>query len=462
MGLGNLNQLFGSKLRKRHPERIWPEPKSKPVIVGANNSHESKSINRTESAWQALTRKAFEILYAGRTYEEAVNQVDPVRIAHILPFANIGGTEQATLRLAEAASRCGFENILFCPDGSEDLRRFYHRHCFLTGSYQQVEPSYHRPLPYLQAARSLACQLRRHRVRIVHCADILAAHYAALAGRLAGAFVLSQVRCQHSGISRRDQTFLLPVQKFVFVSRDTWNVFGMKISPAKGEILYDGLPEVSTGEWSPGEARTAYGLPANAPVVGMAARVHPGKDFETLITAAKTIVESVPKCKFLIAGDHERNPVHRDYYAQLKTLLRETGLDHAFLFSGFESQMSRFFAAIDIFVLSTHAEGLPLVVLEAMAQAKPTVATDVGGIGEIITNEQTGLLVAPKSPEQLTAALLSILTDRNKAEQLAGAGRERIRQNFSKHQFQTNVRHLYCGIVREQGLAGNCSPCLPT
>ncbi len=384
--------------------------------------------------------------------EKTNYQVNPVRIAHILPFANIGGTEQATLRLAEAASRCGFENLLFCPDQANDLRHFYHQHGFPTASYRQVEPSYHRPLPYLKAARALAGELRRQHIRIVHCADILAAHYAALAGRLAGAFVLSQVRCQHSMITRRDKTFLFPVQKFVFVSRDTWNVFGMKVPPAKGQVLYDGLPEIAVNEWSCVEARIAYGLPVDAPVIGMASRVHPGKDFESLISAAKTIVQAIPQCRFLIAGDYQINPIHRDYYAQLKTLLRETGLHHSFVFSGFEAQMSRFFAAIDIFVLSTHAEGLPLVILEAMMHAKPTVATEVGGIGEIITDEQTGLLVPPKSPDRLASALLSILTNPNKAETLASTGRECIRQHFSEQQFQINVKQLYCGTAKQQRL----------
>ena len=58
--------------------------------------------------------------------------MNPIRVAHILPFSNVGGTEKATLRLAEAAALVGFENILYCPEGADDLRRFYHRHCFVT------------------------------------------------------------------------------------------------------------------------------------------------------------------------------------------------------------------------------------------------------------------------------------------------------------------------------------------
>ena len=139
-----------------------------------------------------------------------------------------------------------------------------HSHGLVTCCYRQVEPSYHRPWAYLKAARRLANDLRRHHVRIVHCADILAAHYTALAGFLAGAYVVCHVRCEHSSISARDRTFLMPVKKFVFVSQDTWNKFGMKVERSRGRILYDGF----SGAWrgycgmschSPGTLRSARG-----------------------------------------------------------------------------------------------------------------------------------------------------------------------------------------------------------
>ena len=389
--------------------------------------------------------------------------MNPIRVAHILPFSNVGGTEKATLRLAEAAALVGFENILYCPEGADDLRRFYHRHCFVTGSYRQVEPSYHKPMPHLKAAVSLMRELRRHDVRIVHCADILSAHYVALAGRLAGAYVISHVRCQHSSISRRDQTFLMPVKKFIFVSQNTWDAFAINVPPSQGQVLYEGLPENTGGSaWSREEARSSYGIAPDVPVVGMASRVHPCKDFETLIHAAARIRDEFPGCTFLIAGDHEQNPVHREHFARLQGLLHETGTESNFVFAGFESDMSRFYSALDVFALSTRSEGLPLVVLEAMAHGKPVVATDVGGIREIITHDQTGMLVAPQSPAQFAGALGSVLGNLERARQLARAGCEHVRHHFSDQEFHDRVKELYCGIARQQGWIGGCAPCIST
>jgi glycosyltransferase involved in cell wall biosynthesis len=367
------------------------------------------------------------------------------------------------LRLAEAASLVGFENILYCPEGADDLRRFYHRHCFVTGSYQQVQPSYHKPKPYLRAAIKLMRELRRHDVRIVHCSDILSAHFTALAGRLAGAYVISHVRCQHGPISRRDQSFLMPVQKFIFVSRNTWDVFGMHVPECNGQVLYEGIGgETGGSAWSREEARRAYGITREGPVVGMASRVHPCKDFETLIRAAARMRDEFPNCTFLIVGDKEKNPAHREHYSQLQELLRDTGTRENFVFAGFEDDMSRFFGAVDTFALSTYAEGLPLVLLEAMAHGKPVVATNVGGIGELVTHDQTGMLVPERSPEEFAAALGSVLRSPEKARQLARSACEHVRQNFSEQQFHRQVKELYCGIARQHGWIGECAPCIST
>lgn len=384
--------------------------------------------------------------------------MNPIRVAHILPFADIGGTELATLRLADALAQSGFESILFCPEGADKLRHLYHEHCFITSSYQQVQPSYSHPLPYLGASRRLAHQLRRHNVSIVHCADVLAAHFAAAAGRLAGAYVMSHVRCQHAEISRRDRTFLLPVQRFIFVSKATWDEFGVHVPSACGEVLYDGV-SLGNRDISQGEARAKYGLQPNIPVVGMGARVHPGKDFETLIRAAKLVVDSGLDCRFLIAGDCEASTAHREHFLRLKTLLDEAGLTGRFVFAGFESDMPRFFAAIDYFVLSSHSEGLGLVVLEAMAHGKPVIATNVGGIPEIIVHEESGLLVERQSAEQLAAALTKILTDESLARKLSDGGRRNVLENFSEQKFHDNVMNLYCRIARQRGLVGNDPPC---
>jgi glycosyltransferase involved in cell wall biosynthesis len=144
---------------------------------------------------------------------------------------------------------------------------------------------------------------------------------------------------------------------------------------------------------------------------------------------------------------------------KLRALLDETRMTPRFIFAGFESDMPRFFAAIDYFVLSTLSEGMGLVVLEAMAYGKPVIATNVGGIPEVIVDGESGLLIERQSVEQLTAALTKLLTDESVARALSSGGRRNVLENFSEQKFHDNVMNLYCRIARQRGLAGNDPPC---
>jgi glycosyltransferase involved in cell wall biosynthesis len=389
--------------------------------------------------------------------------MNPIRIAHVLPWSNIGGTELGTLRLAEAAASCGFENILYCPIGSDPLRSMLHSHGLATCCYEQVEPSYRHPLPYLRAARHLAHEFRRHHIRIVHCADILAAHYTAFAGRLAGAYVLSHVRCQHSTVTPRDRTFLKPVQKFIFVSQDTWNTFGMKVPPSCGEVIYDGFSGPDTAATlSQAEARERYDLPKDAFVIGMASRVHPCKDFETLIEAAQILIARFPDCQVLIVGDYTNVPAHREHYQHLQAMLREKAIQDHFVFAGFESDMTSFFSAIDVCALSTHAEGFPLAIIEAMHYGKPVVATRVGGIPEAISHEETGYSIPPRSPQEFADALIRLHADADLYSKMSAAARQRMQDLFSADQFHNRVKSLYCSIAKQSHMMGEEPSCLPT
>jgi glycosyltransferase involved in cell wall biosynthesis len=104
-------------------------------------------------------------------------------------------------------------------------------------------------------------------------------------------------------------------------------------------------------------------------------------------------------------------------------------------------------AALDIFVLSTHFEGFPMVLLEAMADGRPVAATAVDGIPEIITHEQTGLLNPLKDHEQLAANLKRLLDDPPFAARLAATGKELISSRFSCGRYMENVGTLYRSLI---------------
>ena len=365
-------------------------------------------------------------------------------VAHFMPWTGVGGTEHATLRIAAAVREAGWRSIAFCRDDSPEVHAFFEAAGVETIPYRHTELSFRRPVPFLRHTRALAAQFRQLGVGLLHCADLDGGVEAALAGRMAGLRVLCHVRNPSPELVRRDRLLLSAVSTFVFVSRDTWKTFALGVTPARGRVLYDGMPADDTPAPETGaEVRRELGLAPGARVVGMTARVAPQKDYVTLARAAVRVREVVPDVRFVIVGDHSGHAVHREHYALVRAELERLGVLDAFLFTGFRSDVPRVMRAFDVFVLSTNFEGLPLVVLEAMAMGLPVVATAVNGIPEVIDSDDVGLLAAHEDDVTLARHLVGLLSDPARAATIGAAGREVVRRRFSTEAFSRNVTALY-------------------
>lgn len=365
-------------------------------------------------------------------------------IAHILPWPSIGGTELATLRMAEAIEGNEFHSVAFCLAEGPQVKEIFERAGFEVALYRGVAPSYRHSLPFLRNSYLLAREFKRRKISLVHCADLLAAYYVAVAAKLAGVPILCHIRSLFPSITLRDRSFLAFVDKFIFVSKDAWQKFGLQVSPRKGSVVCDGLA-VATGNpnGTRQSVRREFGIPSNAKLVGMVARVAPVKDFFTLAKAAATVVASDDRVRFLIVGDHSASEAYRRHYEEVQTALEQHQVTPYFIFTDFRSDVSRLLQALDIFVLCTHTEGLPLVILEAMAHGIPVLATAVGGVGELVVDGETGLLHGHQQAAQLAAQLLSLLQSSERAQALGAAGRERLETNFTEKQFAADISNQY-------------------
>jgi glycosyltransferase involved in cell wall biosynthesis len=296
----------------------------------------------------------------------------------------------------------------------------------------------------VRASLDLARSLRRAKVDVVHFADVIAAHRCSLGALLAGLPSITQVRNAFpERVSFRDGLFLRPLRRFVFVSDDARRVFGYPVSPQRATVLYDGI---DPAEVAPGEreaARAEFAVGPSQRVIGMVARVAAQKDYPTLVRAASTVVKRHPETRFMIVGQHSGVPTYADHYAMVRGMIDDRGLGANFIFTDHRDDVTRLISAMDLCVLSTHQEGLPLVILEAMAQEKPFVATSVGGIPEIVRDGDTGLLVPPGDADALAAALLSLLDDPSLAARLATRARALVQGEFSLASFRQRSRALY-------------------
>jgi glycosyltransferase involved in cell wall biosynthesis len=182
----------------------------------------------------------------------------------------------------------------------------------------------------------------------------------------------------------------------------------------------------------------------------MVARVAPAKDHATLARAAKEVVANFPNAHFLIIGDHAESSLNQRHFVEITELLRSLGIAEKFTFAGHRDDVVRLLSALDISVLSTHTEGLPLVLLEAMALGKPVLATAVGGVPEVIVNGKTGLLHDHEDAASLAQHMMSLLSNEELAHQLGEAGREHVRSNFSSQSFKSNVTNLYREMLEDR------------
>ena len=365
-----------------------------------------------------------------------------MRIAHILPWPTVGGVERATLRVAQAVADDGYQSIAYCFEGPTQTSEMFTAAGLQTVPYRWQHFRKRNPVPFLLATLRLALDFRRRQIDIVHCADVLAAAHAAFAGRLAQLPVICHVRNRFDNMTPREKSYLRFVDRFAFVSLDTWRKFDYPVPPNRGQVVYDGL------EAAPYRAATYRAATdrERSPIVGMVARVAPQKDYPALVRAASLIVPAFPSVRFLCVGDHDGAPEYREHYAHVRQLISTAGLDAHFTFTGHCSEVVALMSTMDVFVLSTRQEGLPLVILEAMALGLPVVATAIDGLPEVVDDGVTGLLYPLGDSERLAHCILALLHDRVRAAALGDAGRARLDSRFSQHAFAAGIMNLYRGV----------------
>ena len=205
-----------------------------------------------------------------------------------------------------------------------------------------------------------------------------------------------------------------------------WQVERKRLPREKIEVIPNGidlgrLPPFSLDRR---RARLAAGLQRDRRLVAGVGRLDAQKDFPTFLRAAAMIAAEFPDVDFLVVGDGEER-------AALEALARRLGLGARVGFSGLRHDVPRLLAAADVLALTSIYEGFPNVVLEAMATGAVAVATDVGGCRELVTSGETGLLVPPRAPAAVAAAVGRVLRDSTLARRLATTARQRVEGAFS-------------------------------
>ena len=213
-------------------------------------------------------------------------------------------------------------------------------------------------------------------------------------------------------------------------------------------LVADGVPEALTITVREGidiervaaapaaDLHAEFWLPHHAPIVGNVAALVPHKGQTHLIEAAALVVRKVPDARFVIAGEGDLRP-------SLERLIKERRLEKHVFLAGFRPDVLSVHKAFDIFAMSSVTEGLGTSVLDAMACAKPVVATAAGGIPEAVVDGVTGVLVEPRDHDAMARALIALLADEDARTRMGAAGLRRVRDEFSIERLVRETLRVY-------------------
>ena len=352
-----------------------------------------------------------------------------LRIVHIVSSLKVGGMEHFVVRLAAAQKDGGHDvSILALQPGAlaEEAAALGLRVNVLSGSNKVA-----------RAVRG-ALLLKRLGADVAHAHNQTSLHYAALAKRVSSAQVVMTNHGQGQGSPRtpsaaewRRCDAAVAVSQAVAERMDAANV------RTKLSVIRNGVRPASAPA---GRAAVRAGLGiADETVVGIiVARIDGLKGHDGLLRALALLpADTAGRLTVLVAGDGVRR-------AEVEALARELNLGpDRVQFLGSRSDIPDLLGAADFFVLPSLTEGLPLSVLEAMAQRLPVIATPVGGIPELVENHQHGLLVPVGDAAALADAVTLLARDPATRQALGRRGQERVEREFSFDAMLSRYDELY-------------------
>jgi glycosyltransferase involved in cell wall biosynthesis len=364
-----------------------------------------------------------------------------VRIVHLVISGDVAGGQLVALRLAQAARERG-DGVSFVAPRHGPFVELAEREGFRT-DLVDVGRTY-RVFGLVRLARLL----RREGVDVLHTHALAAANaLGRLAGRTAGVPVVSHLHIENHfrpasrwllrGLDNRTARRCVGL---IAVSEDTRRAYERQGYPEERiEIVYNGVE--LAGDTAP-DLRAELGLPPDAPLIGEVARLCDVKGQRELIQALR----EVPDARLVLVGaDLERGG---EFQASLEDEAKQLGVSDRVVFAGRRPDADTTLGAFDVVALPSWTEGLPLVVLEAMARRRPVVATPVGGTPEVVADGETGFLVPPRDPQTLARALRRLLADPALRWRMGDAGRTRVEERFSADGMTRRVLALYDEVVK--------------
>jgi len=380
-----------------------------------------------------------------------------IKIIRIIARLNIGGPAIHTTLLTKGLDAKRFESILVSgrPEPNEGDMSYLAKEMglktrFISGLRRSIG------LRDIKAFWQIFNYIRREKPDIVHTHTAKAGTLGRIAAILAG--VPIKVHTFH-GHTFHNYFGAKVTSLFLFVERILARFTDKTITLSKGqfeEICYKfnvtspyktsiiplgfDLKPFLECETKKGFLRARLGIKKEERLVGIIGRPVPVKNHALFLHAARRILDRKKNVRFLMVGG-ERLPEN------MKVLCEELKLGDRLIFLGWERDMSVIYADLDVVGLTSLNEGTPVSLIEAMASAKAIVATDVGGVKDIVRHGVRGYLVPSQDTAAFADATIELLNNGHLAREFGSNGREFAKKNFSKERLEEDTEHLYQKLV---------------
>jgi len=361
-----------------------------------------------------------------------------IRVLQLVEGFNFGGAETKLLELVQHMDRDRFETtVISLGLGNEIEDLFRQLDCRVMTFQRQSKIDF----GLLKRIRNF---IRNEKIDIVMTTLFYADVIGALAGHKGGAKgVFSWETISHPKwlVPHRFWAYRYAIRKAdkvisVSIATADWLIQKRKVPAEKVMIIPYG---VNLQKFKPGArsvSRQDIGVSDDDVVIGQVARLNEQKGHTFLIDAAASIIEHQPRAKFVLVGD---GPLR----SEIEEKIRSKNLQDHFILLGFRQDVPDLLPLFDVFTLPSLYEGLPNVVLEAMATALPVVATPVDGTKEAVVDNETGFMVPVGDTQALAEKLLLLIHDAQLRNKLGSAGRRRVEEHFSLQGQVSKFEKLY-------------------
>ena len=363
-----------------------------------------------------------------------------MRILHILPWITSGGVEKRRLLLARHLDRKRYEQRIVCMEGRETLMEQIRA----SGVPITVLGGTWRLQDYRTQAR-LRSLIREWRPDVVHTAvfeavyqGVLAAHFSKVPYTIMEEIAFPVTRRWRAHVLMRTMASLADRCVAVSPAVGAYLRETLRIPEKKIRVVPNGvqIPD-PVSETELRDTRRRLGLEDEDLVIGSLGRMHDQvKRFSDLIDAFALLAGDYPRTKLLLVGSGPDED-------SLRERVRQEQLQSRIIFAGYRADPRACLESMDIFALVSESESFGLALVEAMFASLPVICTGVGGMRDVVAEDETGLFVSPGNVEDIARALRTLMADSELRDRMGRAGRQRAMTLFTAARYASDVSSLY-------------------